>query len=295
VRLALEAFGLRLRPSRGQHALVSERILETILRASEVGAADVVLEVGAGLGTLTVALARTGARVLAVEVDGRFIPLLRAVCAPFPRVRIVHADAMGLGPALLPAAVTKVVANLPYSIASPLLINLLEAGIGRRLVVMVQDEVASRIVARPGGTAYGLLSVAVQAYATPRVVARVPRSAFYPAPQVQSAIVRLDVRDALPLPREQMPWVLTVARAAFNQRRKMLRSSLQRTDARRRSAQAVEAACHGAGVDPRRRGETLTVAEFARLARILGEEGIQGMPPAAGKSGRADRRTAEGS
>ena len=269
VRAVLAAFDLRLRPSRGQHALVSERVLEIVLRAAEVVPQDAVLEIGAGLGTLTVALARTGARVLAVEVDGRLIPLLRAVCGPHPRVRIIHADAMGLTPALLPTTITKVVANLPYSIASPLLINLLEAGIGRRLVVMVQDEVAARIIARAGGKTYGLLSVAVQAYAAPRVVARVPRSAFYPAPQVHSAIVRLDVRDALPLPREQMPSLLAVARAAFGQRRKMLRSALQRIGERRQSAEVVEAACQAAGVDPRRRGEDLAVAEFARLAHFL--------------------------
>jgi 16S rRNA (adenine1518-N6/adenine1519-N6)-dimethyltransferase len=270
VRLALAAFDLRLRPSRGQHALVSERVLATVLRAAEVSAQDAVLEIGAGLGTLTVALARAGARVLAVEVDGRLIPLLRAVCAPYPRVRIIHADAMGLTPAMLPATVTKVVANLPYSIASPLLINLLQAGIGRRLVVMVQDEVADRIVARPGGKAYGLLSVAVQAYAIPRVVAHVPPSAFYPAPQVRSAVVRLETRDALPLPGPQMPALLAVARAAFGQRRKMLRSSLRRVADRGYAAGAVEAACRAAGVDARRRGEELGVAEFARLAQALG-------------------------
>lgn len=270
MRAALDAFDLRLRPSRGQHALVSERVLQTVLRAAEVVPQDAVLEVGAGLGTLTVALARTGARVLAVEVDGRLIPLLRAVCEPHPRVRIIHADAMGLTPALLPTTITKVVANLPYSIASPLLINLLEAGVGRRFVVMVQEEVAARIIARPGGKTYGLLSVIVQAYAAPRVIARVPRSAFYPAPQVQSAIIRLEVRDALPLPREQMPSLLAVARAAFGQRRKMLRSALQRVGERRQSAEVVEAACRAAGVDSRRRGEELTVAEFARLAHALG-------------------------
>jgi 16S rRNA (adenine1518-N6/adenine1519-N6)-dimethyltransferase len=270
VRAALAAFGLRLRPSRGQHALVSHRVLETLLRAAEVGPHDIVLEVGAGLGTLTLALARAGARVLAVEVDGRLIPLLRAVCGPYPRVRIIHADAMGLAPSMLPATVTKVVANLPYSIASPLLINLLMAGIGRRLVVMVQDEVAERIVAGPGRKAYGLLSVAVQAYATPRIVARVPRSAFYPEPQVQSAVVRLEVRQTLPLARDQMPALLAVARAGFEQRRKMLRTSLRRIGERHYAPDAVAAACQSAGVDARRRGEELTVAEFARLTQALG-------------------------
>lgn len=270
MRAALLASGLRLRPARGQHFLVNRRILDRVLATSEVASEDTVLEVGAGIGTLTVALARTGARVVAVEVDARFIPLLRAACGPYPRVRILHADAMRLTAASLPIAPSKVVANLPYSIASPLLINLLEAGVGHRLVVMVQDEVARRIVARPGGKTYGLLSVAVQAYADPAIVSRVPRSAFFPPPQVRSAIVRLDVRGELPLPRARMPLLMDIARAAFGQRRKMLRSALQRVGDHPLPAAVVEAWCRAAGIDPRRRGESLSVGEFARLAQALG-------------------------
>ena len=269
IRTALAAFGLRLRHSRGQHFLVSRRILDRVLAAAEVTADDVILEIGAGIGTLTVALAQAGARVIAVEVDPRFIPVLRAACGPYPRVRILHADAMDLTPAMLPERPSKVVANLPYSIASPLLITLLESDVGRRLVVMVQAEVAARIVAQPGSKTYGLLSVAVQGYASPKVVRRVPRSAFFPPPQVVSAIVRLDVRDELPLARDQMPALMAVARAAFGQRRKMLRSALQRIRDVRRSAEEVEARCRAAGIDPRRRGESLSVAEFARLAQAF--------------------------
>ncbi len=272
VRAALRAFGLRLRPARGQHFLINRRIVDRVLAAADVGADDVILEIGAGIGTLTVALARTGARVIAVEVDARFIPLLRAACGPHPNVRILHADAMRLEVAALPLPLSKVVANLPYSIASPLLIRLLEAGIGHRLVVMVQDEVAARIAARPGGKTYGLLSVAVQAHATPTIVARVPRSAFFPAPQVRSAIIRLDVREELPLPRRQMPALMAIARAAFGQRRKMLRSALQRVGDRHRPAEEIEALCRAAGIDPRRRGESLSVAEFARLTQAFGDK-----------------------
>ncbi|MGQ0548429.1 MAG: 16S rRNA (adenine(1518)-N(6)/adenine(1519)-N(6))-dimethyltransferase RsmA [Armatimonadota bacterium] len=272
VRAALSAFGLRLRPSRGQHFLISRHVLERVLDAAQVDARDGILEIGAGIGTLTVALARTGARVAAVEVDARFIPLLQAACAPYPGVDIVHADAMRLDPAALPFPPSKVVANLPYSIASPILIRLLQAGIGRRLVVMVQDEVAARIAALPGGKTFGLLSVAVQAYATPTIVARVPRTAFFPPPEVRSAIVRLEVREQPPLPRPKMPVFMAVARAAFGQRRKMLRTALQRIDTWRLPAAAVEARCARAGIDPRRRGETLSIQEFARLALAFDRE-----------------------
>jgi 16S rRNA (adenine1518-N6/adenine1519-N6)-dimethyltransferase len=262
---------LRLRPSRGQHFLVRPQVLDRILAAAEVGPEDLILEVGAGIGTLTVALARAGAAVLAVEVDARFIPVLRAACAPHPRVRIIHADAMTLDPTALRAPVTKVVANLPYSIASPMLINLLEARIGRRLVVMIQEEAARRVVARPGTEAYGLLSVAVQAHAIPAIVSRVPRTAFYPPPQVVSSIVRLEVPETPPVPRDLVPALMAVARAAFGQRRKMLRSALQGAGGRARPAGAVEALCATAGIDPRRRGESLSVAEFARLAQAFSD------------------------
>lgn len=276
VRAVLKTFGLRMRPARGQHFLIDRGALGRIIAAAEAGPDDVILEVGAGIGTLTVALARTGARVIAVEVDARFIPVARAACAPYPRVRLVHADAMTLDLARLPEPPTKVVANLPYSIASPLLIDLLGAGVGRRLVVMVQREVADRIVAQPGTAAYGLLTVALRARAAASIVARVPRGAFFPPPQVASCVVRLEVPASPPVALARMPAFMRVVRAAFGQRRKMLRSALQALEGRRLSAAEVEAACRAVGVDPRRRGESLDVAEFARLAEAV--DGI-GSPP----------------
>jgi len=272
VRAALAAAGLRLRPSRGQHFLVNRRVLDKLIEVADVGAHDVVLEVGAGIGTLSVALARTGARVVAVEVDARFVPVLRAACAPYPRVHIIHADAMDLPLEALAAAPTMVVANLPYSIASPLLIKLLDEQIGRRLVVMVQEEVADRIVARSGGKRYGLLSVAVQSQAHPTVAMRVPPSAFFPPPKVRSAVVTLEVHDRPVLSKTQMPVLRAVTRAAFGQRRKMLRSALQRVGDGLTAA-AVETWCRAAGIDPRRRGESLSVDEFAGLARTFVEQG----------------------
>ncbi|MDI6771555.1 MAG: 16S rRNA (adenine(1518)-N(6)/adenine(1519)-N(6))-dimethyltransferase RsmA [bacterium] len=271
LRAALTAAGLRLRPSRGQHFLVNRHVLDRILSSAGIKPGEAVLEVGAGVGTLTVALARSGARVTAVEVDGRFMPVLRAVCSYYPNVRIVHGDAMALTPEMLPEAPDAVVANLPYAIASPLLINLLEAGLGRRFVVMVQHEVAGRIVAPPGGKSYGLLSVALQARAAAAIVARVPRSAFFPPPEVDSAIVRLEVREEPAVPRPLMPVLMAVARAAFGQRRKMLRSALQSVRGTRLPAAAVEDLCRAAGVDPRRRGESLSLSEFSLLARALAD------------------------
>ncbi len=239
-------------------------------------AGEVILEIGAGIGTLTAALARAGASVVAVEVDARFIPILRAVCAPYPMVRILYADAMRLTADVLSGLPAKVVANLPYAIASPLLINLLEAGWGRRYVVMVQEEVAERIAALPGTPAYGLLSVAVRAHASPSIIMRVPRSAFFPPPQVTSAVVRLDVPDDPPVPRALIPALMAVARAAFGQRRKMLRSAL-RGAAAGRSATAAEILCREAGIDPHRRGEDLSLDEFARLAQALADrDGVAG-------------------
>ncbi|MDR7423181.1 MAG: 16S rRNA (adenine(1518)-N(6)/adenine(1519)-N(6))-dimethyltransferase RsmA [Armatimonadota bacterium] len=269
VRAALAAAGLRLRRSRGQHFLVSRRALEAMLRAAGLTPADVVLEIGAGIGTLTVELARTGAAVIAVEVDARFIPVLRASCAAYPRVRLVHADAMTLEPAALRPRPTAVVANLPYAIASPLLIRLLEAHTARRYVVMVQDEVARRLVAAPGTPAYGLLTVAVGAHASAAVVARVPRAAFFPPPEVTSAVVRLDVPAVPPVPPELVGPLMAVARAAFGQRRKMLRSALRQLGPRAATGDDAEALCRAAGIDPRERGERLSLAAFARLAAAL--------------------------
>ncbi len=276
VRTVLAAMGLRLHRARGQHFLVNRHVLDRIVAASQAGPDDTVLEVGPGIGTLTVALARTGAAVVAVEVDRRFIPALRAACRSYPQVRIMQADAMELTAAELRAVgATKVVSNLPYSIASPLLINLLLADTARRMVVMVQREVADRITAPPGGKEYGLLSVVVQARATPHAVMSVPRTAFFPPPKVASSVVRLEVGGEPAVPLEAMPHFMEVVRAAFGQRRKMLRSALQAAGGRlgggpgRPSAAEVERACGLAGIDPRRRGESLSVAEFARLAEAF--------------------------
>jgi 16S rRNA (adenine1518-N6/adenine1519-N6)-dimethyltransferase len=280
VRL-LRQFGIHPRKRLGQHFLVSPAALQSILQAAELDRTDTVLEIGAGVGTLTAALAQRAGRVVAVEVDPAVLPALRAVVAPYPHVRVVQADAMAADlAALLPAeGERKVVANLPYRIASPLAVKLLDPSLRiRRLVLTVQREVAERMAARPGDRDYGLLSVLVQSRAAVTVVRRLPPGAFYPPPEVESAVVRLDPHHRPPWQQEDERFV-QVVRAAFAQRRKTLRNAL--AAALDLTPAEAAAACARAGIAPGRRGETLTLQEFAALARAVGESA-----GAAGRRGR---------
>ncbi len=269
-RRLLSAFRLRPRKRWGQHFLVSRRALDTILAVAAPDRTDSVLDIGAGLGTLTAALAQRAGWVIAVERDPLLLPALQATVGVYSNVRVVEADIMvgdlaGLFDHLGPR---KVVANLPYYLASPLIVSLLEQPLGvSRLVLTVQREVADRVAASPGGRDYGALSVAVQYRATASVVGRLPPGAFYPAPAVDSAILLLQVRGRPAVAVDDEAAFFTVVRAGFAHRRKTLRNALAR--ALIRSTAEVEAACTAAGIDPRRRAETLSLEEFAALAQAL--------------------------
>lgn len=273
----LKAFGIRPRRSFGQHFLVSRRILDRMLEAAEVGSGEGVLEVGAGIGTLTAPLALAAAGVVAVELDRDLLPALREVVGSFPNVTVVQGDAMSLDPVQLTATLPrprKAVSNLPYNIASPLIVNLLERPIGfTRMVFTVQREVADRLAAPPGGKDYGALSVVVQYRAEARVITKVPRTAFYPPPAVESAVIRLEARrePAVQVPDE--PVFFRVVKAAFAHRRKTLRNTL----AARLAVPpgVIEDAARQAGIDPGRRGETLTLGEFASLSESLAKAALQ--------------------
>lgn len=268
---ALRAFGIRPRKRWGQHFLVSRRALARALAAADLTRDDTVLDIGAGLGTLTAALAPHAGRVIAVEVDRALLPALHSAAAPYPNVQVIAADIMtadlgsllgdGGGP-------RKVVANLPYNLASALVVTLLERPLGlRRLVVTVQREVAERMAASPGGKDYGILSVAVQYRADISIVARVPASAFFPPPDVESAVVRLDVRPQPACAVRDEALFFRVVRAAFGQRRKTVRNAL--AGGMPMPAADAEAACGLAGITPLRRGETLSLQEFAALAEAV--------------------------
>jgi 16S rRNA (adenine1518-N6/adenine1519-N6)-dimethyltransferase len=272
-RALLRRYGLRPNKRLGQHFLIERSVLTEILAAAEVTSSDTVLEIGPGLGLLTAALAERAGRVVAVELD----PLLRGVLLQLlglrPNVEIVTADILQADPPALlglPHEATgrwpgyKVVANLPYNITSAVLRQILEARVQpERAVVMVQKEVAERIVAGPGDMS--VLAVAVQFYATPSLVTIVPAASFHPPPKVDSAVLRLDVRAT---PRADVPDVAAffrVVRAGFGQKRKQLKNSLAAGLELDGATTATVLAT--AGIDGTRRAETLTLAEWATLTR----------------------------
>jgi 16S rRNA (adenine1518-N6/adenine1519-N6)-dimethyltransferase len=254
----------QIKPSRarGQNFVVDPNTVRRVARLAGVGPGDRVVEVGAGLGSLTLALAETGASVLAVEVDKRLVPVLYEVVADSPGVTVVEADAMTLDwSALLGLGPWVLVANLPYNIGTPLVADLLD-GVPAisRLLVMVQREVGERLVARPGSGAYGALSVKVSYWARGRLVGRVPPTVFYPAPAVDSVLVSLE-RRAVPAvgPDVDPSWLFTLVTAGFGHRRKMLRRALEGLV----TAEDFAAA----GIRPEARAEELDVEAWGRLAR----------------------------
>ena len=321
----LAELGLRPRKKLGQNFLVDRHVLQRILAAAEIHSQDIVLEIGAGLGTLTQALAEESQRVVAVEVDEQLIAALRSRLQSFPNVQIIQGDILALDIASLvrtqppplprrsgvdaeygslrdaefgtpsrssgarhllgervPAAQDlipprrsgteyqfKVVANIPYYITSAVLRHLLEARAKPQLIVlMVQNEVAQRILATPGEMS--LLAVSVQFYGQPRLVARVPARSFYPVPKVDSAIVRIDPHSQLPIGTEEIVPFFDTVRAGFGQRRKQLRNAL--SHGLKLPADRVVQAMHQAGIEERRRAETVSIAEWVALLRALWSE-----------------------
>jgi 16S rRNA (adenine1518-N6/adenine1519-N6)-dimethyltransferase len=277
----LRSHGIRPRKRFGQHFLVSRITLGHILEAAALRPQDGVLEIGAGIGTLTVALAPRVRTVVAVEVDGALLPALQEQTAAFGNVALERGDVMRMDLARLTGRLPhprKIVSNLPYNIASPLLVALLAPALQfTRLVVTVQREVAERLAAAPGTKDYGALSVAVQYRAAARVVARVPRGAFIPRPDVESAVVLLEPYAAPPVAVGDEELFRRVVRAAFAQRRKTLRNTLAAGLAL--TPDAAAAACRTADLDPGRRGETLDLASFAALTRALAGAGGKPLRP----------------
>lgn len=302
VAAVLERCGLAPRKGLGQNFLVDRNVLRRIIDAARLTPEDTVIEIGPGLGVLTWALADAARTVIAVEVDAGLVRWLERLLRARDNVRLVHADALEVDfHALLaehppgPGGAGKVIANLPYYITTPLLMRFLEEGPPLdSMVVMVQREVAQRLTARPGTKDYGALSVAVQLRADVETVGVVSPHVFFPKPAVESAVVRLKLR---PLPGDVLDEAVlfAVVRAAFGQRRKTLRNALRAAakasggpaseaapSPRRRGRgegpgetgapwpdRAVEDALAAAGIDGARRGETLSPAEFVRLANAL--------------------------
>jgi len=261
----MERHGLAPRRAFGQNFVVDPNTVRRIASLAGVGPGDFVLEIGAGLGSLTLALAETGATIVAVEIDNGVVVALREVVGHLPNVEVLHADASTLDWHALAQRSTKwhVVANLPYNIATPLVADLLDtAPAVEHLLVMVQREVADRFVASVGHDAYGAVSVKIAYWATARIVGDVPPSVFIPRPKVTSALVDFRRRPTPAVADIEPRTLFTLVRKGFAQRRKMLRRAL--------AGVATADDFAAAGIAPESRAEELDVHAWGRLAIAIG-------------------------
>jgi 16S rRNA (adenine1518-N6/adenine1519-N6)-dimethyltransferase len=256
----------------GQHFLRDDAVAERIIGEVRPTTRDLVIEIGPGLGALTGRLARAAGRLLALEVDEVIAAALLERFADAPHVEVFVADARSFNYTALsalkpdPAGRVLVVGNLPYSVGKPILQALVEAGpVVDEMALMLQKEVAERVAARPGGKTYGSLSVLTQLSCEARLAFTVPPGAFRPPPQVDSAVIHLRVRRAPPVPVDDPARLRAVVFAAFGQRRKSLANAL--ASGLGLAAERARAMCDAAGIDAGRRAETLSLAEFARLAQ----------------------------
>ena len=273
----LTKYGFSFKKSLGQNFLIDPNILRNIVSHANLTEESGAIEVGPGIGALTEHLARAAKKVVSFEIDQRLLPVLEDTLSPYDNVKIVHSD-------ILKADVVKVieeemagiqdimvVANLPYYVTTPILMKLLNDRLPiRGFVVMMQKEVADRITAKPGTKEYGSLSIAIQYYCTAEVAMIVPKTVFMPQPNVDSAVIRLIKHDKPPVTVINEDFLFEVTRASFAQRRKTILNNLQAglQDGKKKKEMII-AALEASGIEPTRRGETLTIEEFGRLADAL--------------------------
>lgn len=265
VHYICKRFDIKMSKKLGQNFLIKRGIVDEIVYAAEITVGEPVLEVGPGIGTLTQGLAQSGADVTAIELDRRLLEVLDTTLASYDNVRIIHGDVLKLDvPTIMNHKPFKVVANLPYYITTPIIMSLLESKLPiERLVVMVQKEVALRMIAKPGTKDYGALSVAVQYYTEPDIVLDVPPKSFLPAPAVTSSVIRCVLRDKPPVDVIDEKLFFRVVKAGFAQRRKTFSNTMKTTGLTR---DRIEELLAKANIDGQRRGETFTLQEFADVA-----------------------------
>lgn len=265
VHYICKRFDIKMSKKLGQNFLIKRGIVDEIVHAAELTPGEPVLEVGPGIGTLTQGLAQSGADVTAIELDRRLLEVLDTTLASYDNVRIVHGDVLKLDvPTIMNHKPFKVVANLPYYITTPIIMSLLESKLPiERLVVMVQKEVALRMIAKPGTKDYGALSVAVQYYTEPDIVLDVPPKSFLPAPAVTSSVIRCILRDKPPVDVIDEKLFFRVVKAGFAQRRKTFSNTMKTTGLTKNQIDELLAK---ANIDGQRRGETFTLQEFADVA-----------------------------
>ena len=261
----------------GQNFLIDTHVLDKIIQAAQIEADDCVLEIGPGIGTMTQYLACAARRVIAVEIDRALIPILEDTLDGYENVRIINEDVLKVDIAKLAEEENKgrpikVVANLPYYITTPIIMGLFENHVPiKSVTVMVQKEVADRMQTGPGSKDYGALSLAVQYYSRPYIVANVPPNCFMPRPKVGSAVIRLDRHERPPVQVRDEKLMFRIIRASFNQRRKTLANGLKNSAELDLTKEEIEEAILALGKGASIRGEALTLSEFARLSDLLGK------------------------
>ncbi|KYD05844.1 16S rRNA (adenine(1518)-N(6)/adenine(1519)-N(6))-dimethyltransferase RsmA [Saccharococcus caldoxylosilyticus] len=273
----LDQYGFSFKKSLGQNFLIDTNILRKIVDAAEISSETGAIEIGPGIGALTEQLARRAKKVVAFEIDQRLLPILADTLSPYGNVRIIHQDVLKadihqvIADEFTDVADIMVVANLPYYVTTPIIMKLLTDRLPiRGMVVMLQKEVADRLAAKPGTKDYGSLSIAVQYYTEAAVVMTVPRTVFIPQPNVDSAVIRLIKRKQPPVAVNDEAFFFQVVRASFAQRRKTILNNLVNNLPNGRAMkEQIEISLANASIDPRRRGETLTMEEFAALSNVL--------------------------
>jgi 16S rRNA (adenine1518-N6/adenine1519-N6)-dimethyltransferase len=262
-RALLNNFGIKPQKKLGQNFIILKSALEQVLAAASLRDEELILEIGAGLGALTLELARRNHHVVAVEFDQRLIPILHAILVDYERVNVIHGDILTLDlQEHLFRSDYRVVANIPYQITSAVLRTLMETPVPARSVILtIQREVAERIIAKPGDLS--LLALSVQLYGHPEIHSHIPARAFYPQPKVESSVLRIDMDPQPKIPAEDLPQFFRIAKAGFSQRRKKLRNSL--AGGLRIPPQKVEEIMLRAGLSPTRRAQELDLGEWQRL------------------------------
>ena len=271
----LQKYHFNFQKKFGQNFLIDTHVLEKIIASAGVTQEDFVLEIGPGIGTMTQYLCESAREVVAVEIDQNLIPILQDTLGAYDNVTVINEDILKLDIAKLARERNggnpiKVVANLPYYITTPIIMGLFESHVPiESITVMVQKEVADRMQVGPGTKDYGALSLAVQYYAKPEIVANVPPNCFMPRPNVGSAVIRLTRHDTVPVDVEDEKLMFAIIRASFNQRRKTLANGLSNAPGIRLSKEKIQESITELGVPVTIRGEALTLQQFAELSNII--------------------------
>ena len=272
----LQRYGFNFQKKYGQNFLIDTHVLDKIIGAAQIGPDDFVLEIGPGIGTMTQYLAEAAREVIAVEIDTKLIPILQDTLKEYDNVTVLNEDILKVDIRKIAEEKNggkpiKVVANLPYYITTPIIMGLFESEVPLdSITVMVQKEVADRMQVGPGTKDYGALSLAVQYYAEPYIVANVPPNCFIPRPAVGSAVIRLTRYQEKPVKVNDASFMFKIIRATFNQRRKTLQNGLYNSSELRIPKEKTVAALEEMGLTPTIRGEKLSLEEFALLSDILG-------------------------